>query len=426
MTKCPPAEDLERLLDGFCASSAQAVLERHIQDCSSCQARLDAMTDDPGLVAGRPFGERTGERAPARSAGLRRDRLPGTGAAWTLEVRFPPPERLIHTLLASPPTAPVALEDGGAGAAELETFVTIPGLSIRRMIGRGGMGVVYEAVQESLSRVVAVKMLIAGPAVSPSERNRFRREALAIAQLEHPHIVRIYDVGETQGQPYLVMEYLEGLSLADQLNGGPWPPRRAAEFVATLAEAMHDVHGRGIIHRDLKPANILLAADGVPKIADFGLAKLLDTPQDGATYTGQLLGTPSYGAPEQLASGGAASSQAEPDLPASDIYSLGAILYELLTGRAPFRAARPVDALVQALHQDPIAPSRLEPRVPRDLETICLHCLHKLPGAGTPRRAIWPTTCAGISTAVRSRRAPFRASSGSGNGSAVTPRSRPC
>jgi WD40 repeat protein/predicted Ser/Thr protein kinase len=322
-------------------------LAGHVQHCPACQASLDTLTADPAVVPGTP--------RPAAD-------------------RFCPPPAFFARLLDTPPAAPVRTAD-----ADPFDLPTLPGFTVRRVLGRGGMGVVYEAVQESLHRVVAVKMSHAGRDVTPAERDRFRREAEAVARLHHPNVIPVHEVGEAGGRLYLVMEYAGGPSLADQLLGDPWPAREAATLVAVLAAAAQAAHDHGVVHRDLKPANILFTADGVAKVADFGLAKVLDGPPDGATVGGQVLGTPSYAAPEQLATAGAADPPAAP-APAADVYSLGAILYELLTGRPPFRSARPVDTLLQALHQDPIPPTRLEPRVPRDLETVCLKCLHKSPG----------------------------------------------
>src|SRR5262249_54604873 len=209
----------------------------------------------------------------------------------------------------------------------------------------------------------------------PSERARFQREAEAVANLRHANIVQVYDVGEQDGRPFFTMEIVPGGSLAEKLAGVPQPAREAAALVVTLAEAVSAAHQGGIVHRDLKPANVLLAADGTPKISDFGLARRLEG-GERLTQSGALLGTPSYMAPEQ------ARGRTQALGPAVDIYALGAILYELLTGRPPFRGETAADTVVQVLSQEPVPPSRLNARVPRDLETICLKCLHKEP----PRR----------------------------------------
>jgi serine/threonine-protein kinase len=249
----------------------------------------------------------------------------------------------------------------------------VPGYEVEGVLGSGGMGVVYKARQHALDRLVAVKMLLAGPFAGPQELGRFRREAAALACLRHPHIVQVYEAGDVQGRPYFAMEFLEGGSLAQTLSGAPQPARQAAALVATLAEAVQAAHQGGVVHRDLKPANVLLMADGTPKISDFGLARRLEGGV-GLTQTGVPLGTPSYMAPEQ------ARGQAGAVGPAVDVYALGAILYECLTGRPPFRAETPQETILQVIHQEPVPLTWLNVRVPRDLETICLKCLDKDPG----------------------------------------------
>jgi eukaryotic-like serine/threonine-protein kinase len=248
----------------------------------------------------------------------------------------------------------------------------IPGYEVEALLGRGGMGVVFRARHLRLNRLVALKMALAGAYAGPQERGRFQREAEAVAGLGHPNIVQIHDVGDSDGRPYFTMEYVEGGSLALRLAGTPQPARQAAELLATLAGAVQAAHQSGIVHRDLKPANVLLTADGTPKISDFGLARRIDG-EAGLTRTGTAVGTPSYMAPEQ------AEGKADAAGPAADIYALGAILYELLTGRPPFRAETAAETVQQVLSQDLVPPSRLNARVPRDLETICLKCLHKEP-----------------------------------------------
>jgi serine/threonine-protein kinase len=251
----------------------------------------------------------------------------------------------------------------------------LPGYHIEGVVASGGMGVVYRARHLTLNRGVAIKMLLAGGYAGPNELERFKREAESIAALCHPNIVQVFDAGECDGHPYFVMEFVEGGTLAQRLDGRPLRPREAAGDVATLARAVHAAHAGGIMHRDLKPGNILIALDGTLKIADFGLARRSDQPDPSAplTITGVHLGTPSYMSPEQAA--GAATAFC----PLIDIYALGAILYEMLTGRPPFRGESAAETERQVLHDEPVPPARLNPRVPRDLQTICLTCLQKDP-----------------------------------------------
>jgi serine/threonine protein kinase len=284
----------------------------------------------------------------------------------------------------------------------------IPGYEILGVRGHGGMGIVYQARQVQLDRPVALKMILSG--ALPNDRARFKVEAEAVARLQHPNIVQIFEVGEHGGRPYLVLEWVAGGSLAEHLGGTPLPARTAAELLLPLALAVASAHARGVVHRDLKPANILLQEERspgrkdaktdqeekeeeqtlgsalrssfaplrpgerfsfIPKIADFGLAKRLDVDQ-GHTQTGAVLGTPSYMAPEQAAG--------RKDVgPATDIYALGAILYEALTGRPPFTGSTVLETLDQVRDHDPVPPSRLQPRVPHDLDVICLKCLRKEP-----------------------------------------------
>ena len=294
----------------------------------------------------------------------------------------------------------------------------LPGYEILGILDQGGMGIVYKARQLQLNRLVAIKMILAGPHARLEQLTRFRVEAEAVAQLRHPNIVQIYEVGEWRAAdtesplPYFSMEFVEGGSLAETLAKSPLPARQAAQLVETLARAIHTAHEHGIIHRDLKPGNILLqkvatsqqsgasnesrdavvgaqsrhmrstddrqlTTDYSPKITDFGLAKRLDT-DSGQTQTGAVMGTPSYIAPEQ------AEGKNRHIGPAVDIYALGAILYEGLTGRPPFQGESTLDTLEQVRRCEPVPPARLQPKVPRDLETICLKCLEKEPAKRYP------------------------------------------
>ena len=279
----------------------------------------------------------------------------------------------------------------GAGNTVHETTITahelpvVPGYEIVEEIGRGGMGVVYRARQLGLDRTVALKMVLSGLMAGPRQLSRFRAEGAALARLQHPNIVQIYDVGQAAGRPYFAFELVAGGSLAQRLQGTPQAVRPAAQLIEILARAVHAAHANGVIHRDLKPANILLGAEqgtGVfpasVKITDFGLAKCasgggqLPEPH-GPTATGEMLGTPNYMAPEQ------AIARSQPVGPTADVYSLGAILYELLTGRPPFTGQTPLTTVLQVLHNEPVSVTSLQPNVPRDLETICLKCLRKDP-----------------------------------------------
>lgn len=243
---------------------------------------------------------------------------------------------------------------------------------LERELGRGGMGIVYQARQRTLDRVVAVKMILRGELASTADLARFRSEAESAARLDHPGIVPVYEVGEYDGQPYFAMKYVEGITLASRLAEGPIPPREAAALLAPICDAIQFAHERGILHRDLKPSNILIDSDGRPHVTDFGLAKRVEG-DNQLTRSGAILGTPCYMAPEQAAGNRGQLS------PASDVYSLGTILYQMLTGRPPFQAATPVDTVLLVLEQDPLPPRLLNPRADRDLEMIALKCLQKPP-----------------------------------------------
>ncbi len=246
------------------------------------------------------------------------------------------------------------------------------------MLGRGGMGIVYKARDQNLGRIVAIKTLAAGQYATPDQLDRFQAEAHAVARLRHPNIIAIHAIGEHDNRPYLSLEFAEGGSLAQRLAEKPMAPRQAAEVLEILARAVHAAHRAGVVHRDLKPGNVLLTADGVPKLSDFGLAKLLDADSGGRTITGQPIGTPNYMAPEQ------AEGHSRQVGPAADIYALGAILYHALTGRPPFLGQSAMETLKLLTSTDAVPPRRLRPDVPRDLETICLKCLEKSRGLRYP------------------------------------------
>jgi len=254
----------------------------------------------------------------------------------------------------------------------------VPGYELLGELGRGGMGVVYKARQAALGRVVALKMILAGPHATPAAVARFLAEARAVARFQHPNIVQIFETGEAAGLPYFALEYVDGATLAKRIARSPQDPAYAAAVAAQLARAVQYAHDRGVVHRDLKPANVLLTADGTAKVTDFGLAKFDE--DSGQTQSGQVLGTPSYMAPEQ--------AEGRTDVgPAADVWALGAILYDLLTGRPPFAGSSVVDTLTMVRTREPVPPGRLAARVPLDLETICLKCLQKDPARRYPSAA---------------------------------------
>lgn len=274
------------------------------------------------------------------------------------------------------PSSSALLQQSAHGAA----LPQMPGYDVVEVLGQGGMGIVYKARHLKLNRLVAVKMLLSGIFASQTELERFTREAKAEALLSHPHIVQVYDVGEISGRPYFTMEFVGGGTLAKRLAGIPLDAMNAAEMVATLADAVDFAHRNGIVHRDLKPANILLTTEGLLKISDFGLAQHLNA-ETQLTFQGDRIGTPSYMPPEQ------ALGQVDRIGPASDVYALGAILYELLTGRPPFRANSVAETERQLISEDPVPPAALNSQVPRALETVCLMCLRKDPARRYPSAA---------------------------------------
>ena len=258
-------------------------------------------------------------------------------------------------------------------AVEVEPLTDLPeiaGYTLESILGQGGIGVVYQAREHRLDRTVALKMLRSGGRASPLERARFQREIRSVAALNHPHIVKIFEVGESHGLSFFTMELMAGGTLATLLGGVAQPIDRAAELTATLADAIAGAHVAGIIHRDLKPTNVLLTTEKVIKISDFGLARHLDG-TDALTLTGVRVGTPSYMSPEQATGLPTALG------PGTDVYALGAILYEMLTGRPPFRGKSSADTVRQLMKDDPVPPSTVNAAVPAELEAICLRCLAK-------------------------------------------------
>jgi formylglycine-generating enzyme required for sulfatase activity len=256
---------------------------------------------------------------------------------------------------------------------ESREYPDVPGYEILGICGHGGMGVVYRARQLGANRLVALKMIRAVEHASPTERLRFQIETEAVARLQHPHIVHLYEVGEVRGQPFFSLEFCDGGTLADQLKKQRPTPQESAQLIETLARAMHYAHLRGVVHRDLKPGNVLLAgAERVAKITDFGLAKRIDAEARDVSQSGAVMGTAAYMAPEQ------AAGKVRDTGPAADVYALGALLYECLAGRPPFEGPQHV-VLVSVLNDEPVPPSRLGAKIPADLETICLKCLRKEP-----------------------------------------------
>jgi WD40 repeat protein len=350
MNRCPPTERLRLLLGDALAGTEHEEVAAHLEECADCQREMELLLAATAIPPDRPAGDDPQPR-PEFLSRLKRMYCPPDDTEPRAEV---------------PPAWPA-----------------VPGYEVVGVLGRGATAVVYKARQRGLNRTVALKMIVGGEYATPSELSRFRAEAEVVARLQHPNIVQIHEVGEHGGLPYFSLEFCPGGTLAQRLNGPPLGPTPAAELVEVLARAVHHAHQNGVVHRDLKPANVLLAAGDpagdtgqqamswVPRIADFGLARRLDV--TGPTATGAVLGTPSYMAPEQ------AQGRTHEVGPATDVYALGAILYELLAGRPPFRAAHPLDTMLLVVSQDALPPRAFEPRLPRDLETVCLKCLHKEP-----------------------------------------------
>jgi WD40 repeat protein/tRNA A-37 threonylcarbamoyl transferase component Bud32 len=359
----PTDDDLRALSLGQLVEAELARVCTHLADCPACCRRIDELgTDDPLLARIRQ------NSAPRKDALVTRAQR--RSALWALrqgqEAEAPAPVI---------PPAPKQIGD----------------YDILAEVGRGGMGVVYKARHRTLHRLAALKMVLAGEFASSSQELRFRLEAELGARVQHPHIVQVYEIGTHDGRPFLAMEWVEGVSLANRLDGKPWPADEAAALIETLARAIHVAHSEGVVHRDLKPANILLVSGGVvsgewsqdtthyspltthhPKITDFGLAQ----PTEGAqslTRSGVLVGTPGYMAPEQA--GGKRALMG----PATDVYALGVILYQMITGQLPFEGDSTLEVLRAVTDDEPIRPRRLRPGVPRDLEAITLHCLEKDP-----------------------------------------------
>jgi serine/threonine-protein kinase len=356
---CPPRDELAAFNRGELPDPALEELAHHVSDCADCASTLGALRAEDTAGAGL------------------REALQGPPVA---EPGFEQLEARVRALV--PDLSATAVKIGvPAEAVRPEEAERLPRpfgpYELLGRLGRGGVGVVYLARQLGLNRLVALKHLRAGSYAEPEERARFRTEGQALARLRHANVVQVYEVGEHDGQPYLAMELVEGGSLARKLAAGPLPQRDAAALVRELAGAVHAVHQRGVVHRDLKPGNVLLDADGTAKVSDFGLAKLLDAEAEH-THTGTVLGTASYMAPEQ------AEGRSRHAGPATDVWALGAILYECLTGRRPFQGASRAETLEQVRRRGLVPPRRWLRPLSRDLEAVCLKCLEKEPGRRYP------------------------------------------
>ena len=383
MSRCPPVEQLEGFLEESLSAADLQAVSQHVDTCADCQASLENITQAGQNFLSAKSQKQTGMSTPSYPLG-------DSHTAFLEGLKISPP--------GSRPTGiakGIDLDPTPDDSGVLREYPSMAGYEIVSELGRGGMGVVYKARHLGLDRLVALKMILAGPHAGPKDLGRFRQEAEAVARLRHVNIVQVYDIAESEGRPYFALEFIEGGSLAQHLAGTPQPLGPAARLIETLARAIHYAHQRNIVHRDLKPANILLQKEEgrrkkrgegreprdeitdlssfLPKITDFGLAKRLDVHTSG-TQSGEVVGTPSYMAPEQATSGPKGVG------PASDVYALGAIFYEMLTGRPPFRGPTALDTVLQVLHEEPVRPSHLRPNLPRDLETICLKCLAKEPG----------------------------------------------
>jgi eukaryotic-like serine/threonine-protein kinase len=368
----------EELVERICVDQVRRWRAGQLVPAESYLARYPGLRDDNKAVFELIYGEYLlrEERGERPSAAELRWRFPDFVDQLRHQVDF-------HDVLNSADfkEAPQSREPGstadGDAEPDIEGPFVAPGFRILGELGRGGMGTVYKAWQVKLKRIVALKVLRADAYAETNAAARFQAEAEAAARFQHPNIVQVFEVGEHDGTGYLVLEYAAGGGLDRRLSENLQDPRENARLIEILARAIHFAHERGIVHRDLKPANVLLTDDGVPKITDFGLAKLLER-EDALTRQGEIAGTPSYMAPEQV------RGQISEIAPTTDVYSLGAILYETLTGRPPFKGTTPLSTLEQVATQEPLSPSKMQRHLPRDLVTICLKCLAKEPGRRYP------------------------------------------
>jgi serine/threonine protein kinase/tetratricopeptide (TPR) repeat protein len=398
---CPTLEDLSCWLDDQFTPSDQTEIGIHIDTCTPCQKNLEELTcrEAYGLRAlgGRP--SRGSRRNACGAMALADQAAPSVAVAngrYSIAGRALPAVRLFGASsrdweldrrnligrLGEMPLEPSTVVDDrtgdflpgdtepAIGRVSRQQWAAIPSYEVLEVIREGGMSVVYKARQRGLNRLVALKMIRGKEWSRPDHFARIRIEAEAVARLRHPNIVQIYEIGEVDGVPFLSLEFLEGGTLEDHLAGDPQPGKKAAELIVTLARAIQTAHDAGIIHRDLKPSNVLFTGSGTPRITDFGLAKQLES-NSRQTESGQIMGTPCYMAPEQ------AMGHTRDVGPTADVYALGAVLYEMLTGRPPFKGETPIETMRQVVEDEVVPPRRLVPKVDRDLETVCLQCLKK-------------------------------------------------
>ena len=385
MTEAPPNHpgDLElRALSLGQLNEADLVeLTAHLGDCLECCRRIDQLASDDRLVS----------RLRQSAAGVQKVVITAAGQRSAVRALRQSREPTSATRSRDPEAVPAVLSAAPKQVGDYDILAEV---------GRGGMGVVYKARHRGLHRLAALKMVLAGEFASPTQELRFRLEAELAARVQHPNIVQVYEIGSYEGRPFLALEWVEGGSLANRLDGKPWPAGEAAALIETLARAIDVAHNQGVVHRDLKPANILLQDDRggtsngdgtssgsefiphpssliLPKITDFGLAQPIEGGQT-MTQSGFLVGTPGYMAPEQ------ASGKRALVGPATDIHALGVMLYQLLTGQLPFQRDSTLELLRAVTFDEPARPRRLEPRLPRDLEAITLHCLEKEPSRRYP------------------------------------------
>ncbi len=416
--EAPPVAQTDQTVGTGDAQHTNEVLADHTLGLPPADADNQATM---GLEAG------SGARSEPTQGNVGNER---TGA-WDTGAPIGPPTHLQEPDKTTPggaaPAVSAASQSTGKPAGKkkskkdpLAGKTSIKGYEILGELGRGGMGVVYKARQPGANRLVALKMVLNSGRAAGEALQRFKLEAEAVAQLQHPNIVQLYEVGEDDGCPFFSLEFIEGDSLSKKIENTPQPAKDAAQILQKLSEAMYLAHQRGIIHRDLKPANILLTKDGTPKITDFGLAKRFEDKGDGQTRDGAIMGTPSYMAPEQ------AQGRTKDTGPAADIYSLGAILYDMLTGRPPFRGTTLLETLQQVQSVEPVPPMRLQPSLPADLQTICLKALEKDPSRDTRPRGNWLKICVVSRRMNRSWPGPPRGTSAPGNGPAVIRHSPAC